>query len=290
MQRRRRPLHKETPSWRRVVATTRDYYDSDDADNFYSRVWGGEDIHIGIYHAGEEPIAEASQRTVEAMAEYAGSLGPQTRVLDIGAGYGGSARFLARRFGCSVTCLNLSVKQNERNRGLSVEQGLAEQIRVVDGSFEEIPAAENDYDLVWSQDAILHSARRERVLAEVQRVLRPGGQMIFTDPMQSDNCPSGRLAAVLARIHLSSLGSPGFYWEAGARAGFVEFDFQNHSRHLVRHYQRVRSELSARRGELEEHVSQAYIGKMIEGLSAWVEAGEQGYLVWGLMRLRKPGS
>ena len=37
--------------------TARDYYDSEDADNFYSIVWGGEDIHVGLYETPDEEIA-----------------------------------------------------------------------------------------------------------------------------------------------------------------------------------------------------------------------------------------
>src|SRR5690606_36140771 len=37
-----------------VVQTARDYYNSDDADNFYFHVWGGEDIHIGLYESENE--------------------------------------------------------------------------------------------------------------------------------------------------------------------------------------------------------------------------------------------
>ena len=60
-----------------VVETARSYYNSDDADNFYFHVWGGEDIHIGLYEAPGESIAAASRRTVQRMAsEVAQGLGP----------------------------------------------------------------------------------------------------------------------------------------------------------------------------------------------------------------------
>ena len=47
-----------------VTATTEAYYDSDEADSFYAEIWGGEDIHIGIYQTPEEDVATASARTV----------------------------------------------------------------------------------------------------------------------------------------------------------------------------------------------------------------------------------
>src|SRR5690606_14939690 len=101
-----------------VVDTTERYYDSQDADEFYFHIWGGEDIHVGIYETPTQPVREASRHTVEAMAAELGELGAAQRVLDVGAGYGGAGRYLAQRFGCHVTCLNLSETQNRRNREL----------------------------------------------------------------------------------------------------------------------------------------------------------------------------
>ena len=50
-----------------VVEKARSYYNSSDADTFYFTVWGGEDIHIGLYKDDREPIFDASRRTVETM-------------------------------------------------------------------------------------------------------------------------------------------------------------------------------------------------------------------------------
>jgi sarcosine/dimethylglycine N-methyltransferase len=271
-----------------VVKTAQDYYNSDDADNFYYHVWGGEDIHIGIYEAAEEAIADASQRTVAAMASQCRmDLGPATRVLDVGAGYGGAARWLARKFGCGVTCLNLSEAQNGRNRHMSTEQGLGRLIEVVDGSFEEIPAADGTFDLAWSQDAILHSGHRDRVLDEVDRVLKPGAEFIFTDPMQADDCPPGVLQPVLERIHLDSLGSVAFYRQQAQRLGWEELALFDLTPQLVTHYSRVRQELESRREQLGNRVSEPYMERMIQGLGHWIEAGKNGYLSWGILHFRK---
>jgi len=273
-----------------VVETARQYYNSDDADNFYFHVWGGEDIHIGIYESEDEVIAEASRRTVRRMAELVPGFDNSRSVLDIGAGYGGSARYLAGRYGCRVTALNLSETENERNRSMSAEQGLDSLIEVVDGSFEDIPAPDNSFDVVWSQDAILHSGHRDRVFAEVARVLKPGGDFIFTDPMQADDCPEGVLDAVLERIHLDSLGSVAFYRATAAAVGLEEVQVQALPAQLSRHYSRVRQELLKRQEELVGSISQAYVERMEAGLRNWVEAGEQGYLNWGILHFRKARS
>lgn len=272
-----------------VVETARSYYNSDDADNFYFHVWGGEDIHIGLYETPGESIAAASRRTVQRMAsEVAQVLGPDSRVLDIGAGYGGAARYLAETYGCRVTALNLSEKENERNRATNRERKLDQRIDVVDGSFESIPAADASYDLVWSQDAILHSGHRDRVIADIARVLRPGGDLVFTDPMQADDCPEGVLQPVLDRIHLDSLGSIAFYREAAERQGLQEVAVIELTKNLVSHYSRVREELTRGREKLRGRVSEAYIERMLLGLGHWVDAGDRGYLRWGILHFRKP--
>lgn len=271
-----------------VVETARAYYNSDDADHFYYHVWGGEDIHIGLYQSPQEPIRDASRRTVEHMANQLNGIGPESRVLDIGAGYGGAARYLAARFGCQVTALNLSETENARDREMNRAQGLDHLVTVVDGSFEDIPAPDGSFDLVWSQDAILHSGRRDQVIAEAARVLRPGGELIFTDPMQADDCPEGVLQPVLDRIHLSSLGSIGFYRQVTASHGLKEVRVEPMVEHLITHYGRVREELESGRDALAGKVSDDYIERMITGLGHWVEAGRNGYLDWAVLHFRKP--
>jgi len=274
-----------------VVETARQYYNSQDADNFYFHVWGGEDIHVGIYQSPDEDIASASRRTVERMAAMVPSLDSNSCVIDVGAGYGGSARHLARAFGCHVTALNLSETENARNRVMNAEQGLAEKITVLDGSFENIPSADESFDLVWSQDAILHSGQRVQVIAEVARVLKPGGHFIFTDPMQADDCPPGVLQPVLDRIHLDSLGSPAFYHEAAKTCGLLQVaEFVDMTSQLVLHYTRVSQELRHRQEDLHEHVSVDYTERMLKGLGHWVEAGTKGYLAWGILHFQKPAT
>jgi len=264
-----------------AVHTARDYYNSTDADNFYAIVWGGEDIHVGMYDTPDEDIAQASRRTVEKMADLV-SITPSTRVLDIGAGFGGSARYLARTYGCQVTCLNLSEVENERNRRLNEEQGLAGLVDVVDGSFEDLPFQDKAYDLVWSQDAFLHSGDRVRVLEEAVRVMKPGGQLVFTDPMASDDTRREALIPILDRLSLDTMASPDFYRRELYRLGMKAVQFHEFADHLPRHYQRVFDETERRAGDLAGHVSDAYVERMMTGLRNWVNGGEAGNLTWGV--------
>lgn len=274
-------------SYSEAVNIAREYYNSNDADNFYAIIWGGEDIHVGLYETDNEAIVDASHRTVRHIADCLGDIGPDHNILDIGAGYGGAARYLADTYGCTVTALNLSEKENQRNREINIERGLSDKIKVIDGSFEDIPAADQTFDIVWSQDAILHSGNREKVLEEVVRVLKPGGRFIFTDPMQSDDCPEGVLKNILERIHLSTLGSPKFYRNTLSALGMTEVTFEEHTQQLVNHYSSVLQETKNRQDELGEAVSAEYIERMKSGLVHWIEGGQKGYLCWGIFVFSK---
>jgi len=264
-----------------------DYYDSEDADNFYALVWGGEDIHIGLYEDPAGDIREASRRTVEYMAARL-SMDASKRVLDIGAGYGGAARYLAKTTGASVTCLNVSDVENERNRAQTRSQGLSDLVRVVHGTFEAIPEEDASFDVVWSQDAILHSGNREKVLDEVARVLKEGGEFIFTDPMQADDIADpAELQPIYDRIHLPNLASAAFYKAAMKERGFEIVGESPMLEQLRRHYSRVRQELQSRQEELKNTVSADYIERMLAGLQHWIDGAERGLLNWGVLHFRK---
>jgi sarcosine/dimethylglycine N-methyltransferase len=270
-------------------AATEAYYDSDDAHGFYSLVWGGEDIHVGCYEQTRD-ITEASAATLERMVAELGHPNGDTRVLDLGAGYGGAARHLARKHGWQVTCLNISDAQNDTNRHKNRRAGLENQIRVTHGSFDHIPEADGSYDVVWSMDSFLHAADRRKVLEEAYRVLKPGGELIFTDPMQVDDVPDGVLQDVYDRLHLLDLGSLRFYREAAQTVGFDVIDQIDLVHNLRTHYDRVREELEARRAELEQKSSGEYLDNMVRGLKAWVDAADNGHLAWGIQRFRKPAA
>lgn len=264
-----------------------DYYDSADADAFYSTVWGGQDLHVGIYETTRD-IGEASDITVDTMAERL-TIGPDTRILDIGAGYGGAMRRVIGRNGGSATCLNISEIQNDTNRYRNRRQGFSDRIKVVHGVFEDIPEKESSYDVVWSQDAILHSDQREKVLAEVWRVLKPGGEFIFTDPMQADDADPKALQPVYDRLSLTSLGSFRFYREAAEALGFETVEQADMTNQLRNHYARVREDLIENYEVLiEQGATNAYLDKMIVGLENWVTSADAGNLAWGIQRFRKP--
>ena len=135
---------------------------------------------------------------------------------------------------------------------------------------------------------MLHSGDKPQVFREIARLLKPGGRMVMTDPMQADVVDVSKLEKVLARIHLDHLGSFALYRNLAADAGLTVVETEPLTAHLVRHYTRVRQELLARREELVGHISADCLDRMTEGLQHWVDAGEAGHLAWGVIVLEKP--
>ncbi len=268
------------------VKVAREYYDSDEAEGFYSNIWGGEDIHIGLYDETDD-IRTASRKTVDHMAAKLGPIDGK-RGIDLGAGYGGAARVLAAEHGAHVTCLNLSEVENDRNRALTAAAGLSDKVDVVDGSYDAMPFEDESFDFAWSQDAILHAPDREAVLDEVARVLKPGGLFIHHDPMQADG-PTDKsiLQPIYDRIHLPDLGSIGFYRDALIARGFEEVETEVLTHQLGKHYSRVREELLSRQKELG--LPDSFVERMSAGLSHWVKGAASGNLTWAIMLYRKAG-
>ena len=68
----------------------------------------------------------------------------------------------------------------------------------------------------------------------------------------------------------------------------VEVAREDLTEQLVRHYAAVRRQLTSRYDEMVERSTKPYVDRMIEGLGHWVEAGQAGYLAWGILVFRAP--
>lgn len=124
-------------------------------------------------HPGQ-PLAEAQRAKYRRIAEDA-AIGPGSRVLEIGCGWGGFALFAAERYGCSVTALTISEAQAALARERVAEAGLADRIEV---RLLDYRRATGHYDAVVSIEMLeAVGADYYRTFFEtVERALVPGGR------------------------------------------------------------------------------------------------------------------
>ncbi len=96
------------------------------------------------------------------------------RVLDLGCGIGGPARYLAAEFGCEVVGLDLLDSYCEAGAELTRCVGLDHLVSFQQGDMIEMPFPENSFDCVWSQHTWMNIPNKKALAKDIYRVLRPG--------------------------------------------------------------------------------------------------------------------
>jgi arsenite methyltransferase len=121
---------------------------------------------------------------------YAGLRSGET-VLDVGSGGGVDTILAAKRVGPSGRAIGLDLleEMGERARRHAAQAGVDGWTRFLQGEMEAIPLPDQSVDVAISNGVINLSARKSRALAEIFRVLRPGGRICVADLVVDDDLP-----------------------------------------------------------------------------------------------------
>lgn len=125
------------------------------------------------------------------------ALGPETRVLDVAAGPGTSAIYLAQRFGCRVTGVDLSEANAAAAGEAAIRAGAAPLTRFVAGDAERLPFSDAGFDAVICECAFCTFPDKRSAAREIARVLAPGGRVGLSDITRAGPLPAeldGQLA------------------------------------------------------------------------------------------------
>ncbi len=115
-------------------------------------------------------------------ADVAVAAPPGARLLEVGCGPGHLSVRLARDRGFEVTGLDLDPSMVERARAnAACEGGAADGLRFEVGDVAALPFADQSFDVVVSTMSMHHWDDPQAGLAEIARVLRPGGRALIWD-------------------------------------------------------------------------------------------------------------
>jgi SAM-dependent methyltransferase len=129
------------------------------------------------------PLDQFHTRGILATAELATAAGlePSTRVLDIGCGIGGPARYLAATFGCQVIGVDLNSSFVDAATYLTARCGLSDRVTFQVGDALHLPFEDSAFDAVFLQHVAMNIEDRASLYAEARRVLAPGGRFATYD-------------------------------------------------------------------------------------------------------------
>lgn len=167
---------------------------------------------IDNFHMGG---AEATHALTEEIAPSA-----EDHLLDIGAGIGGTARYLANTTGCQVTGIDLTEEYVRTGNALNEMLGLSDKISLLTGNATEhpFPDAGFDHACMLHVGIIIHD--KASIFSQTFRVLRPGACFAVYDVMQLADRPLVWPVAWSPGPETSFLATPDAYCTLLKNAGF----------------------------------------------------------------------
>ncbi|MGA8261479.1 MAG: class I SAM-dependent methyltransferase [Arenicellales bacterium] len=106
---------------------------------------------------------------------------PRHRVLDIGCGLGGPARYMADRFGCHVSGIDITPPFVEAASKLTALLHMEERVSIQHGDGHSLPFPDAGFDGAYTQHVTMNVDDRPRFFAEAFRVLKPGAFFALTE-------------------------------------------------------------------------------------------------------------
>ena len=132
------------------------------------------------------PVDEFHIGGRQATIAFAQQFGPQPgmRLLDIGCGLGGAARYFASEHGCQVTGIELSGEYVAVANALAARVGLEKQVSCQQGSALDLPFAAGSFDGAYMFHVGMNIEDKSRLFREVRRVLNVSGVFGIYDVMR----------------------------------------------------------------------------------------------------------
>ncbi|MEM7057648.1 MAG: class I SAM-dependent methyltransferase [Pseudomonadota bacterium] len=177
-------------------------------------LWPHDQDHYGGLEANAEIAARANMK-------------PGTIVADFCAGLGGPARWYAHVHGLQVMGIDLTSDRVKGAAALNAVCGLADRVKVVQGSVTEAPLGDQAVDTVVSQEAFLHIPDYPKAVAEAFRVLRPGGRAVVSTLTSSKTLSRADTELLRRGLGFRALPSPTVWRSTFLGAGFAQVETED---------------------------------------------------------------
>jgi SAM-dependent methyltransferase len=157
--------------------------------DLYDNAYGNYDAEvyrqIRVETYGED-LGQTSWVTTEESEEIPRTLGltPSSYALEIGCGSGRYALQVAGTVGCRVLGLDVNAPGIHTANQLAADRNMSAQVHFENcDASKKLPFADSTFDAAFSNDVLCHVPGRPAVLAELFRVLKPGGKILFSDAL-----------------------------------------------------------------------------------------------------------
>lgn len=131
---------------------------------------------VDEFHVGGRPA------TIAFAEQFAPQ--PGMRLLDVGCGLGGAARYFAAEHGCRVTGIDLSAEYADVANALAARVGLSGRVSCQQGSALNLPFAPGSFDGAYMFHVGMNIEDKAKLFREVRRVLTPAGIFGIYDVMR----------------------------------------------------------------------------------------------------------
>jgi SAM-dependent methyltransferase len=191
-----------------------------------------DEYHIGGRQASEDFLSQLD-------------VTPEKQVLDVGCGLGGAARFVANRYGCQVTGIDLTPEFIETGKVLCGWVGLDSQISLRQGSALAMSFADRVFDRAYMLHVAMNIEDKAKLCSEVSRVLRPNSLFGIYDIMRIGDGELTYPVPWAMTAASSAVATPTHYREALERAGFAVIAERNRRDFALAHYDQLRAPKSS---------------------------------------------
>jgi SAM-dependent methyltransferase len=114
------------------------------------------------------------------------------KVLELGSGFGLTCTTLALLGAHEVHCIDTNAQMVETMSSYLGSLGVSLPVYPRVGLAHELPYEDNQFDLVFSVEALSHFLYPDRCMAEAHRVLKPGGRLVIADDNNALNADAVR--------------------------------------------------------------------------------------------------